>query len=317
MTVAIVHYHLGPGGVTRVIGAASAALSVAGMRHVILTGSAPEEGVELPHAVVDGLGYRDRRHDGDAARSEQRMRETATSHLGAPPEVWHFHNHSLGKNPVLTEVVARMAAAGERLVLQIHDLAEEGRPGLYQKVRFIQGRFPTGPHIRYVFLNPRDRAVFTRAGLPEEHSALIANPPTVSGPASPPLSPTPLLFAPVRGIRRKNLGELVLLSILAPPHARIAVSRAPADPEALRLHEVWKHFAREFAPRIAFDVCDRIPPAEGSDPGFASWVDHCTHLVGTSVAEGFGLPFIESGIWRRPFIRMAVSSSVSPSSACV
>ncbi len=302
MTVAIVHYHLGPGGVTQVIRAASAALLEAGVRHVILTGSAPQSGAPLPHEVVEGLGYRDSAGEEDARLLEQRLRTAAAGFLGAAPDLWHIHNPTLGKNPALTACVARLAEAGERLVLQIHDLAEEGRPFLYQKIRGIPKRYPFGPRIRYAFLNTRDRAIFTAAGLPESQSAVIPNPPTTAGAAGPPLSPTPLLFAPVRGIRRKNLGELVLLSILTPPQTRIAVSRAPSDPEALRLHEVWRNFALRFAPRIAFDVCDKSAPAEGADAGFESWIRHCTHVVGTSVAEGYGLPFVEAAAWRRPFL---------------
>ena len=59
MKVAIVHYHLGPGGVTRVIEAASQALATAGIRHVILTGDsdvAPPE-KSLPVRQIEGLGY--------------------------------------------------------------------------------------------------------------------------------------------------------------------------------------------------------------------------------------------------------------------
>ena len=38
--VAIVHYHLGPGGVSKVITAASRAMTGAGISHVILVGAA-------------------------------------------------------------------------------------------------------------------------------------------------------------------------------------------------------------------------------------------------------------------------------------
>lgn len=305
MKIAIVHYHLGQGGVARVIRATSALWTMAGggISHVILTGDLPEQPGGLPLRVVDGLGYRDSGSEEEALGLVARLRAAAASHLGGPPDIWHFHNHSLGKNPVLTRAVALLAAAQERLVLHVHDLAEDGRPLLYQKIRFLSDRFPVGPRIRYVFLNCRDLTTFVRAGLPVSDGLVLANPVHACESPSPTGQPSaPILFAPVRGIRRKNLGELVLLSVLSPVHARVAVSRPPADPAARRIHDRWKHFAREFAPRIAFEATDRIPPVEGAGTDFESWVSHCTHLAGTSVSEGFGLPFLEAAAWRKPFV---------------
>lgn len=305
MRIAIVHYHLDQGGVARVIRTTSALWSApdSGVSHVSLTGSMPDDPADLPLRVVEGLGYRERGTIADARTLVERLRAAAGSHLSGPPDVWHFHNHSLGKNPALTRAVALLAAAGERLVLQLHDLAEDGRPLLYQKIRRVTERFPAGPRIAYVFLNQRDLGTFLQAGLPDAQGVVLANPITDSrtiGWAGQ--SPSPLLFAPIRGIRRKNLGELVLLSLLLPVHARVAVSRAPADSSARRIHDTWKHFAREFAPRIEFEVTGRIPPADGAGTDFDSWIARCTHLAGTSVSEGFGLPFIEAATWGKPFI---------------
>ena len=36
----------------------------------------------------------------------ERMKECAQSSLGGMPDLWHIHNHSLGKNPSLTKVRA-------------------------------------------------------------------------------------------------------------------------------------------------------------------------------------------------------------------
>ena len=299
MRVAIVHYHLDPGGVTTVIRAACSALTGAGISHVILTGSANES---LPgHRTVPGLGYLADADTLSAAELTSRLRMTACEALGAVPDVWHFHNHSLGKNCLVPLVISRLAMENEAIVLQIHDLAEQGRPGNYPLVAGIPDLYPFSSRICYAFLNSRDTATFTAAGLPAENALILPNPIAVGSPAAP-ISGEPLLLAPVRGIRRKNLGELVLLSVLAPPGTRIAVSRAPENPLALPIHNHWRDFAIKHRLPIGFSVVDQFAPASGAATTFESWIHHATHFVTTSVSEGFGLTFLESIANGKPLV---------------
>ena len=121
MTLAIVHYHLRTGGVTSVILRTSRALTEAGIRHVILVGESPEEThAGIPIHVIPELGYRKTPADVPLAPL---LRSAAEVAFGGPPDLWHFHNHSLGKNPSIPAAVADLAASGERLRLQVHDLA--------------------------------------------------------------------------------------------------------------------------------------------------------------------------------------------------
>ncbi|MES2439977.1 MAG: HAD family hydrolase [Verrucomicrobiota bacterium] len=290
MRVAIVHYHLDPGGVTTVIRSAAEALTAAGAPHVILTGD-----------DVSGLGYLAGPSHHTAEAIVSALRTAAAQALGAPPDVWHFHNHSLGKNRLLPDVIARLADAGERMVLQIHDLAEQGRPANLPLIADQERLYPFSPRIRYAFLNSRDLRVFTSAGLPPENAALLPNPilPAASHRES---GYPPLLFAPIRGIRRKNLGELALLAALAPEGGRVAVSRAPRNPDALPVHERWVKFAAKHRLPIGFDVVGRFTPAAGAGSDFASWTAHATHFATTSVCEGFGLPFLESVAHGKPLL---------------
>jgi FMN phosphatase YigB (HAD superfamily)/glycosyltransferase involved in cell wall biosynthesis len=310
ISVAIVHYHLEPGGVTRVIESASLALSRAGIPHVILTGGQrPLAWASHPgHRHISGLHYLTRPGDLTAEILVAQLRAAAAEVLGRPPDIWHFHNHSLGKNCLLPEVIARLAAAGERLILQIHDLAEAGRPANYPLIADCEVLYPVAPRIHYAFLNSRDLQTFTGAGLPPKNASLLPN--SIALPVTAPSAlPTPhptILFAPIRGIRRKNLGELVLLAALAPPETWFAVSRAPLNPEALPVHDTWRKFTTKHRLPIEFDVVDRFAPVAGATTDFESWVFHATHFVTTSVAEGFGLPFLEAIAHRKPLLGRAL-----------
>ncbi len=211
-------------------------------------------------------------------------------------------------------------------MLQIHDLAEQGRPANYQLIARHREIYPFSPRIRYAFLNTRDLALFTAAGLPVENAILLANPIALTGTprldsssprhhelearrfehglrrdAATTSSPA-LLFAPIRGIRRKNLGELVLLAALAPAGTRVAVSRAPRNPDALTIHDTWQKFTAKHRLPIGFDVVDHFTPAAGVASDFESWLAHATHIVTTSISEGFGLPFLESIAQGKPLL---------------
>ena len=54
--------------------------------------------------------------------------------FGGDNAVWWVHNYHLGKNPLFTEALLRLAAdpRGPRLVLQPHDFPEAGQiPGIF------------------------------------------------------------------------------------------------------------------------------------------------------------------------------------------
>ena len=312
MKVAIVHYHLGPGGVTQVIEAASQALATAGIRYAILTGEPQPSGWGVSpqtlvrasrpeHRHVPGLGYLAMPGTHTVETLAAALRAAAAEALGGPPDIWHFHNHSLGKNCLIPHLISRLARENERLILQIHDLAEQGRPANYQLIANCRTLYPISPRIHYAFLNSRDLDIFTAAGLPSENATLLPNP--ITPPPHPLPAPHPsILFAPIRGIRRKNLGELALLAALAPVGTRIAVSRAPLNPAALPVHDTWRKFTSKHRLPIEFNVVDRFAPAAGAATDYPSWLAHASHLVTTSVSEGFGLPFLEAAALGKPLI---------------
>ena len=296
MKIAIVHYHLQPGGVTRVIENTLQAWEENGteIEAVALSGRA-YPGDRLPDTrVVQGLDYTSPRDAVDPRVLTERLRASAKDALGQTPDLWHIHNHSLGKNPSLTAAVSLLAESGERILLHPHDFAEDGRPGNYLSLSEVYQRaYPTGHTIHYAALNQRDRG-FLAHMLKDSSSRvhLLAN----AVPPSTPFSefqeekildlPENLLLYPVRAVRRKNLGELALL---ASSHQdfHFANSLGPTNPEFTPIFEDWKQFCKELELPLTYGL------GEHTDASFPEMVGHAQSILSVSVAEGFGLGFLE------------------------
>ena len=308
MKVAIIHYHLEPSGVSSVIERASRELTRRGIAHVIIVGKCPHDMANtLPVSVVDGLAYSDAPLDTQEAENIlDALRAAATDALGAPPDIWHFHNHSLGKNCAVPLIVSSLASQLERLLLHIHDLAEDGRPENSANLADVPMLYPLAPQIHYAFINSRDRNHFIKAKLPAANAHLLPNPvfdaDSIPNTSSETPKTAPLLLCPARGIRRKNIGELILLTQLAPKGTRAAITLAPENPQSLAIHERWKSFCGVNQVPVEFAVVDRIAPTTNSDASFESWISHATHFITCSISEGFGLVFLESLAYHKPLI---------------
>lgn len=289
MKVAVVHYHARRGGVTRVIERAVESLG-GRVELLFFTGEAPPADAPLESIirVVPGLGYSAARPD-----TPPDLCHIARDAFGCDPDLWHIHNHSLGKNSVLPGIVNRLAAEGRPLLLQIHDFAEDGRPGNYRRIGPDKDRlYPVASHVHYAVLNQRDAAFLQSAGIPQETLHLLPNS------ASPPaLAATkrkegpPLYVYPVRAIRRKNIGELLFWSCRM-PNARFAVTLAPENPEALAVYRAWESFAAERGLRVEFNASTHTP--------FHELIARADALITTSIAEGFGLAFLEPWLAGKP-----------------
>jgi len=296
MKIAIVHYHLQPGGVTRVIENTIQAWKENGndIQAVAISGR-PYPGDQLPSTrVVEGLDYASPEDAIDPQVLANRLKESAKNALGQTPDLWHIHNHSLGKNPSLTAAVSILAESGELILLHPHDFAEDGRPGNYLSLSEVYQRaYPTGPNIHYAALNQRDRG-FLAHMLKDSPSPvhLLANAVPPSTPFSAPQEenafglPENLVLYPVRAVRRKNLGELALL---ASSHQdfHFANSLGPTNPEFTAIFEEWKQFGKELNLPLTFGL------SEHTDATFPEMVGHAQSILSVSVAEGFGLGFLE------------------------
>ncbi len=304
LRIAVVHYHLRAGGVTSVIRQAVASLQSRDVRVAVLSGAEPPPEIAgAKSAVVEGLNYADAARPPCAPETlVERLDEAAAEALDAPPDVWHIHNHSLGKNCVFTEAVFLLAERGSRLLLQIHDFPEDGRPSNYRDLLSAVGRgdpgrlgarlYPQAPHVLYAVLNHRDAQFLREAGCPAEHVCLLPN--AVSGKASANAAPEDGLFLyPTRAIRRKNMGEFILWAACE-PDARFAATLAPTNPADLLVYRRWKEFAASCGLPVSFEV-----GMDGKTP-FPELLNSARAIVTTSVAEGFGLAFLEPWFAGRP-----------------
>ena len=276
MKIAFLHYHLKTGGVTTVLRG-----QVAAIRGVcdtlVLTGD--RAGTVWPCEVteISEIGY-DRPDSPPLA-----PQPVADKVLKAISDVWpqgcdvlHVHNPTLAKNRCLLRVLNRLQLSGISLFLQIHDFAEDGRPGAY-----FREPYPADCH--YGVINSRDREILLRAGLDPGGVHLVPN-------AIQPLPverrrPEPLVLYPIRAIRRKNLGEAILLSLFLRNAQRLDVSQPPNSPQDIASYRAWKRFVKEKRLNVNFEV--------GRKVDFSALVGAAASMVTTSIAEGFGFSFLE------------------------
>jgi glycosyltransferase involved in cell wall biosynthesis len=301
MRIVISHFHLQTGGVTRVIEHACRALVAAGHRVLVLAGEAPER--PLPQgaafAGIPALAYEERRPPIGPQALAMAMEGAARGHFGDGPDLWHVHNHALGKNVALPGALLVLAGRGHRLLLQPHDFAEDGRPALYARLleqvgggdagRLSAALYPQAPHVHYAVLNDRDGRFLAAAGVPRGRLHLLPNPVFLdpsSGEASHPFGERRLWLYPTRAIRRKNLGELILWSLTAGEADVFAATQAPQNPAERPGYRRWRSVAAELGAPVAFELGARVPD-------FRALVTSAHALVTTSVAEGFGLAFLE------------------------
>jgi predicted TIM-barrel fold metal-dependent hydrolase len=105
-----------------------------------------------------------------------------------------------------------------------------------------------------------------------------------------PISPTPDLprnrfLYPVRALRRKNIGEALLLSLFIPHGKTVAITLPPTTDRDIRIYRNWMEFARELGLPVEFEIGlhTSLEDSYGSSLG----------IITTSVKEGFGFSNLE------------------------
>ncbi len=171
------------------------------------------------------------------------------------------------------------------------------------------GIYPQASQVHYATLNRRDFDILRDAGVGETQLHLLPNAVGDLGPLPSPHSARAKLaerfgipgnrkfvLYPVRGIRRKNLGEALLYSALADDQTSFGLTLAPLNPAERTSYSRWTALAERCDLPFVFE-------AGGPDGlGFLENLAAADLLMTTSVAEGFGLVFLESWLAGRRLI---------------
>ena len=318
MRIIILHYHLNPGGVTSIIGSQIQALKIndPDIHVTVLCGnnSSTTEISGIEAITDESLNYAPDEKPGAVTAVEiKRIAAFIKQHL-TKADILHCHNVNLGKNPALTATVYSLALEGYRIVNHCHDFAED-RPDRMDALRraFAGGigspdkiMYPLISGYQYIVINSCDLRRLSEH-VPRASIHLMPNP--VTGMADHHTSPAlrsqlcstlgldpvkRICTYPVRAIRRKNLGEFLLLAMLYGKEMSFVVTQPPRNPAEIPGYLRWKLFSKKNRLNVKFEAGDAVPYEE-----LIRISDFC---ITTSIKEGFGMVFLEPWLADTPVV---------------
>ncbi|MBW2180388.1 MAG: hypothetical protein JRG81_08465 [Deltaproteobacteria bacterium] len=278
MNIAIVHYHLKPGGVTNVIKHQIDALSDQ-CKILLITGELSDPPIHDNTIQIRGLGY-------DTASAKflnpekiaNTLSQALSSAFGDKCDLLHIHNPMLAKNSNFLAILKSMQQKGYTLFLQVHDFAEDGRPLAY----YFNEPYIANCH--YGVINSRDYDLLLQSGLKAEGLHLLPNTvDPISTNSNIPIKKSRVLY-PVRAIRRKNIGEAILLSLFFSGKT-LSITLPPNSPADMKSYNGWKDFVLENNLDVEFE--------SGLRANFQTLISSSDFLISTSITEGFGFSFLE------------------------
>ncbi len=279
MKVAFIHYHLKPGGVTTVIRQQVEALKER-CETLVLTGEPIDSPFPCETSIIQGLGY-------DGTFPETMIPEDVVDSITRSIrskwqngcDLIHVHNPTIAKNRLFLKILAALQKEGLNLFLQIHDFAEDGRPSVY----FYED-YPHDCH--YGVINSRDFELLRLAGLSKRGLHKISNMinPLIPDCSSNRFTKNRVLY-PIRGLRRKNIGEAILLSLFFKDTGTLCLTLPPNSPADIESYDGWKTYVKKNGLNIQFEM--------GMRYSFTDLIRSSKFLITTSISEGFGFSFLE------------------------
>jgi hypothetical protein len=134
-------------------------------------------------------------------------------------------------------------------------------------------------------INSRDYDILLKAGLKKEGLHKIFNmvePFTLKNTVD---YTDNIVLYPIRAIRRKNIGEAILLSLFFKNHERLSITLPPNSPADFHSYTGWISFVKNKNLNVEFE--------SGLKNDFSKLVLSSKFLITTSISEGFGFSFIE------------------------
>lgn len=280
MRIALAHYHLKTGGVTTVLRQQIEAIKN-DCEILVLTGELPDSPFPADIKHIPGLAYY-----GRSSKKAFNPKKVAESIIKAIHSKWkdgcdilHVHNPLLAKNKIFLKILHELREREIRLFLQIHDFAEDGRPLSY----FDEDEYV--PDCHYGVINSRDYNILLKAGLKKEGLHKIFNTIKPFEFKKKAVETKKIALYPIRAIRRKNIGEAILLSLFFKNHVALFITQPPNSPIDIISYKGWKRFVEENRLDVVFEA--------GLKYDFEKLVLAARFLITTSITEGFGFSFLE------------------------
>jgi glycosyltransferase involved in cell wall biosynthesis len=319
MHVLILHHHLNPGGVTKVIESQIQAIKFAAKNISIsiicgdANGRTAFEGCMINQNKI--INYLEKKTDNSSLISRVAEITAFIRNNIRNDTVLHCHNLNLGKNPLLLMAVFNLASEGVAVVNHCHDFAEDRPENLKLLEQIISQNtktalscmmYPSLSHYEYIVLNSCDYERIIALGARPDKVHLLQNPVMVRTPIKSTVSRAEvftrlgldpqkkLCLYPVRAITRKNIGECILLAVLFAETIQFAVTQPPRNPLELPQYEHWKEYCAKRNINLKFEA--------GTIIDYEDLMNISDFCITTSYREGFGMVYLEPWLAGTPVV---------------
>lgn len=317
----IIHYHLKPGGVTKIIQSQIESLNRKGGFEIrLLCGECrdPETytkmGVDLVcDEVFDYADFNEKNED-VIKENIEKVKEASKKYF-EKDHIIHFHNLNLGKNPYWMLAINELISEGYSVVNHAHDFSEDRAENQDFINRIVQKHanlnvkhvmYPNTDNYHVATLTKHDYERVKQKGMSEKQIHYLPNPigqeeviPASSKETREQVysdlgldNSKGLVTYPVRGIRRKNTGEFILLAHMFGEQANFVMTLPPENPAEKKPYDRWKQFCDEKQIAVTFEA--------GLKTDFINLITSSDFCITTSVREGFGMVFLEPWMMSTP-----------------